>query len=579
MAQKSKPQTPHKSSYRGFEGVDLKKTHSGDESIALIENFRISDDGSLKKRCGFKHVYMNNNGINQIHASFSLEENGIEVCYFAQGKYVKKYDSATTSVIDVGTLHEEASRVFFFTYLDKLYVCDGYTIFKIEDNQICDANFYIPLYGKDWNAFGGEVNELPNLLWPKIAIHYNFSDNPSTYLSLTSLNVSSVDAVFRNGEPLSKNQYSIHQEYNSITVPECVAGDVFLAIINITPTEEYISQRETLFNTSHTSIFPELNENNLLFWGSNRSNAVYYSTCINKENAAITDRYINNVRFYVPLNSFFTVASESDRIKAFVRHYDRVLIMTENSTWITSLDDLESKSLKIKSINSDIGCIVDNGCVRIENTIFSVGKDAIYAWSSDTDELNECNAYSISNPIKALLSENFFKGCLIHLNYSEREIWFYAPNEGRVWIYSYNRKAWYSFSGFSPTAFLDGGKSVRFFENAELLAFDDSKYTDIRRGQESEIIAKLTSGELEFNSRFKKKLSSTIVKGSFSGGSLRLESLLDGKKRIVYYISPRSTHSINLFRTKSGSFSSLSFDLIARGKGTQIIHGIEINAD
>ena len=57
MAQKSKKRTPRKSSYRGFEGVNLKKTHSGDESIAFIENFRITDDGSLKKRCGYKKVY------------------------------------------------------------------------------------------------------------------------------------------------------------------------------------------------------------------------------------------------------------------------------------------------------------------------------------------------------------------------------------------------------------------------------------------------------------------------------------------------------------------------------------------
>ena len=57
MAQKSKPRTPRKSSYRGFEGVDLKKTHSGDESISLIDNLRITDDGSLKKRCGFKKIY------------------------------------------------------------------------------------------------------------------------------------------------------------------------------------------------------------------------------------------------------------------------------------------------------------------------------------------------------------------------------------------------------------------------------------------------------------------------------------------------------------------------------------------
>ena len=51
MAQKSKPRTPRKSSYRGFEGVDLKKTHSGDESIAFIDNFRITSDEIGRASC------------------------------------------------------------------------------------------------------------------------------------------------------------------------------------------------------------------------------------------------------------------------------------------------------------------------------------------------------------------------------------------------------------------------------------------------------------------------------------------------------------------------------------------------
>ena len=157
MAQKSKPQTPRKSSYRGFEGIDLKKTHSGDESIAFIENFRITEDGSLKKRCGFKKIHTNNNKISQIFASYSVEENGIEVCYFTQGKYVRKYNSSTQKVTDIGMINNEASHAFFFKYLDVLYICDGYTIFKIESDEIRSADFYIPLYGKDWGAFGGDI--------------------------------------------------------------------------------------------------------------------------------------------------------------------------------------------------------------------------------------------------------------------------------------------------------------------------------------------------------------------------------------------------------------------------------------
>lgn len=579
MAQKSKPRTPRKSTYRGFEGVDLKKTHSGDESIAFIENFCITDDGSLKKRYGYKEIYRDQNDTTDVTASYSLNENGVEVCYFALERYVKKYNSATQTVTDIGALGKNYSNVFFFEYLNSLYVCDGHKIFTVNSNSLSDTSFYIPLYVTNWNAFAGEKKEAPNLLWPKVAITYKLTPPSTSYLSLGDINLQSIDALYRNGELLSSDKYYVNEKYNAITVPEFNDNDEFLAILTFIPDEQYIQQQESLLSSKYTSSFYELNKNNLFFWGNDRDNRIFYSTNVDKASSSITFIYPNNNLFYVPLDSFFTVSSERDRINAFIRHYDRVLIMTDSATWITNLQDIETNSLKIKNINSSIGCAIKNGCVRIENTIFSIGKDAIYAWSADTDELNECNAHSISEPIRELLGESFFKNCLIHLNYGKREIWFFNPSAKQTLIYSYIRKVWYGYSGFSPSAFLNGGSEVRFFEEKGLFVFDSSLECDILEGKEQEITARVKSGELEFNSKSKKKLSSATVRGIFSGGALKLRALLDGNILLTYDISPSNAHSVISFRTKSGSFSSMTFELVTEGKGEQIIHGIELIAD
>ena len=582
MAQISKPRTPRKSSYRGFEGIDLKKTHSGDESIAFIENFRINDDGSLEKRCGFKNVYDYDGTAQKIRASHSMILNGTEVCYFLLGNSLKKYNSSTQTVSSIGEISEtpdDEKTAFFFEYLDSLYICDGEKIRKVKDDTLSNADFYIPLYGKDWNELAGESKELPNLLWPKLAITYKLNSPAKSYLSLGTLKVEAIDALYRNGVLLNSEQYRIHEKYNSITVSEFADNDVFLAIVTFVPDEAYVKERSEILNSAQTSVFYELNKNNLFFWGNEQNNKVFYSTSIDKEAAEITSLHPHNNEFYVPVGSFFKVASERDRIKAFIRHYDRVLIMTDTSTWITNLQELENNSLKLKNINSSIGCAVKNGCVRIENTLFSIGKDAIYAWSADTDELNECNAYSISDPLGPLLNESFFKDCIMHLNYVNREIWFYSPSQNQVWIYSYKRKAWYSFSGFKPSAFLSSDAEVRFVEDKAVYIFDSALTSDIRKVGESEIVAKIKSGELEFNSKNKKKLSSTTVRGSSKGGTTELYVLLDGKKELRYSVPPNSSHSVIPFRTKSGSFSAMTFELTAKGKGTQIIHGIELDAD
>ena len=579
MAQKSKPQTPKKSSYRGFEGINLKKTHSGDESIAFINNFRITDDGSLKKRCGFQSVYESSLADASIITSHSTVENGNEVCYFVEGAFIKKYDFASKAVTDIGEFENQPPNAFFFEYLDKLFICDGYNILSIENNSLTSSTFYIPLYGKDWHAFAGEINEKPNLLWNKVAISYKLPQGSTSYLSIGKLKLQSIDALYRNGTLLSSDQYSFQERYNSINVPEFADNDEFLAIITFDGDEHYNSMRNSLISSHSTSVFYELNKNNLFFWGSKNHNKVFYSTSLNKENAQISALHPDCGEFYVPLDSFFKVASEKDRINAFIRHYDRVLIMTESSTWITNLQELENDNLKIKNINNSIGCISKGGCVRIENTLFSIGKDAIYSWSADTDELNECNAHNISEPINELLDEDFFKSCFVHLHYSEREIWFYTPSITTVWIYNYKRKVWYSFSGFSPSAILDGGKLPCFLENTTLYAFNSALQSDIKNNTSVQISASLTSGELEFNSKQKKKLYSSTIRGSISGGSIKLRITLDNKKTLLYNISPSAYHSVIPFRTKSGSFKSLKFVLTATGEGTQIIHGIELEAD
>lgn len=580
MAQKSRPRTPRKSSYRGFEGVDQKKTHSGDESIALIENFRITDDGSLQKRCGFKEIYKDPQNVYPVSASYSMEKNGIEECYFTQGTFVKKYIPSTQSIVDIGVISNSSAKPFFFEHLDTLFLCDGNKIFTIAANTLSESSFYIPLYGKDWPAStAGPINEAPNLLWPKVAMSYTLKQGTTHYLPLAKLNVSHIDAVFRNGVLVDPDTYSINERYNCIGVSEFNVGDNFFVIVTFTPDEQYEAQRKALFESTSASAFYELNKNNLFFWGNETNNNVFYSSAVNEENAKITDAYTTNTRFYVPVDSFFKAISENDRIRAFIRHYDRVLIMTDSSTWITNLEELENNSLKIKNINASIGCTIPNGCVRIENTIFSIGKDAIYAWSSNTDELNECNAFDISAPIKPLLNNNFFQSCKIHLNYSKREIWFYSPYESRIWIYNYTRKSWYSFSGFAPTAFLDGGDDVRFCEEGAIFVFDRSLNTDTRNNVKYEITGTLKSGELEFNSKLPKKLCSATVRGSFSGGRLEFIGKLDGQKNISSYITPKKAHSVIPFRIRSGSFSSMNFELIAKGAGEQIIHGIELDAD
>lgn len=576
MAQKSKPRTKHKSSYRGFEGVDLKKTHSGDESICMIDNFRITSDGSLKKRSGLKKLY---SGSTDISASLCVTQNGIESCYFVQGNAIRKYTPHNDQTNTVDKLENIGSNAFFFEYFDNVYFCNGYSIFSVQ-SSLNELSGYIPLYGKNWaSGAAGEINEPANLLSDKLAISYKLTTPAVSVLHLGEYPISEVCELYRNGVLLDADSYSLNKTYNVINVQTFAENDEFFAIVKMDTNEKLTNERNTLLSERAAEIFYELNENNLFFWGSDSSNKIYYTRKPDPESAKTTEKYTSAGSFYVPAENQFSVASDNDRVKALIRHYDRILIMTERSTWISDPNSLNSESNSIRSINTSIGCESFNGAARLENTLVSVGKSSIYSWTSQTDELNECNAYSISDPINELLPEDFFSTCKIYVYKKKHEIWLYGSSPKQVWIYNLDRKAWYKFSGFIPNEILYGGSEPRLFENGSLFCFDDSLSADHCSDEPAEITAKIKSGELEFNSKHKKKLSGATLRGEFSGGTLDVSITLDGEKTFATSITPSAKHFVFPFRIRSGSFSSLSFELTARGDGDQIIHGVEFDAD
>ncbi|MBO7303382.1 MAG: hypothetical protein J6U68_04270 [Clostridia bacterium] len=580
MAQKSKSRTHKKSSYRGFEGVDLKKTHTGDESVSLIENFHITEDGSLKKRSGFKSVYVSSNKSAAFKASHRFEYNGTETHYFTDGFMVKEYTPSSGAMIDIGEVETQSGAHFFFDFDGYTYLFDNSRLFMIDSYSISEVEPYIPLYGKDWpSGVAGKVLEAPNLFTTKIAISYKLTEPATSYLPLGELKVRSVNSLYRNGELLTKSDYSLDTTFNHIVVPSFAAGDEFFAIVTLRTYDEYSEQKTALFNSHAVSDFYELDKSNLFFWGNEVGNKIFYSSTVDRKNAEFISEYVGCSKIYVPVNSYFCAGPESETIKAFIRHYDRVLIMNKHSTWITNLKDLESRNLTLKSINASVGCAVFDACARIGNTIISAGKDGAYEWTSDTDELSECTARCISEPIKDLLPKKFFINSKFYYNEPRGEVWFYSSQSKETWIYNIKHKAWSRFKGFSPSAFFKNASEAIFFEGKNLYVFKPSLTCDVVNGENREIVASFKSGELEFNSRDKKKLSTATVRGSFSGGSLNATFIFDGKTSLSADITPSNVHSVIPFRTRSGSFRSLTFELTASGEGTQIIHGIELDAD
>ena len=197
MAKQSNKRPSYKTSYRGFEGVNLKKTHSGDESISLIENFRITDDRSLKKRCGFTKSC---EAALPISTFFRTVIDGLETYYLLCQNLILMYTPHNDMISPIFSL-SPFSSAYFFEYLGSIYLCTDQKIYKITSNdRVVEFNPYIPLYGKDWpSSRPGEINEPINILSDKVIISYKFITPAHGYLSIGDLKLSSIDSIYRNG--------------------------------------------------------------------------------------------------------------------------------------------------------------------------------------------------------------------------------------------------------------------------------------------------------------------------------------------------------------------------------------------
>lgn len=561
-------------SYRNFEGVDLKKTHSGDESISLIENFRITDDRSLKKRCGFKKSCA---AALPISDFFRTVVDGYETYYLLCQNLILKYTPHNDTITPISSLSNFESA-YFFEYLGSIYLCTDQKIYKITASATPELKPYIPLYGKDWpSSEAGEINESINILSDKVIISYKLVPPSHGYLSIGDLKFSKIDAIYRNGELLEADQYYYDEEYKLISLVEHADNDEFIAVITIIPDADTLVQREEVLNTKASSVFYELNNHSLLFWGNPSNNKIYYSKTTDPSTYALTCQAVPDTSaLYIPINSFFTVDKSTDRIKAIIRHYDRVLIMTEASTWMTDLTKLGDSDFQLKSINSSLGCSKHKGAVKINNSIISLSDNTAFCWTSNTDELNECNAYSISEKIQDILPANFFKNCILTINQQESEIWFHNQIEEITWIYNTKQSEWYKYSGFLADLFLDSSKYILFTKGKEIFRFDPSLLSD---HLSANITATFKSGELEFNTLRYKKLNLIVLRGKFSDGNISLKLTLDHTKTITKDIELPSEHSVLAFRIRTGSFKVISIELSAIGEGEQIIHSMEIYAN
>lgn len=483
-------------------------------------NLRIKADGSLEKRCGYRLLRTFGG---TVRAIWTGRLDGSFKGYVLVGSTVSLIDFSSNTLTAIGNIGTTSTEADFFYYRSRLYLVDGTAIYVISNGTVTTPHGYVPLRGKDWSdTLLGETLEPRNLLCNKGRITYVVREEYSSFLRLDSV-VSHIDDIYINGTRISSTDYTLTSLGDTVSVSILSPGDRVTVCFTY---PSIANSTDGLLSNTRATVFGGISNERPFLWNGQNSSVMYSSAFVSEKSLKESQiGFPQSDALYFPADHEFTVGDGSSPITAVSRHYDRLLIFTETGAWMADSSACGVEDHPVLSINSRAGVISRGAEARLGNQPCTVGETEIYRWLSTTDELDESNAYSISEPIKERLPKEFFENAHVFADTRRDELLFCSPALGdSIYVYQSARSAWVRFDGISADYFVDCGTDIGFMSGNSLYVFDEALTTD-HGGKE--IVGRLESNVIPLASGRRARLSS--VAASVEGEDCRLDVRLDGE--------------------------------------------------
>ena len=553
--------------FKGFCGIDIRNTHTSPTGTSDLVNFRVGQDGTLIKRGGSRELC---DVEQEIFDVWTGRHQGGFTCFAAGSEKIMEIDLISGDIRNVCPCHSNVSKCQFFYYRGNLYLADGAGIWRVDSSALTQPFGYVPLIAKDWSDNQvGKIHQPRNLLNDKGRLTYVISSAATSVLRLDDF-ISSVDSLYVNGKAVSSDRYTVGASSPYISVSGLAAGDrVSLAVTY----KSSPAGLEALKSCTKAFVFGDAQNSRPLLFGGTDDAVIHCGSAVSDgELTASRKAYAQSDALYFPADCSVTVGDGRYGIRALSRHYDRLLIFTEGGTWMASDAIGSTASLALMKINSSVGVCSRDGAALLGNSPCAVGHGSIYRWTSETDEHNDCNAYSISEPIDSLLSEEFYRNARVFADKRHRELLFHCPQiTERVWVYSEISKTWTSFTGLSAERFFETENCLGWVSGSQIFLFDDTLTTDYG----APIPARFVGNPIDLGAASHKRLSRVGM--TLTGGKAVCGFMLDGKSNAELNVSfSGERHTCAEKRLNSRRVSYAVPTVTANDSARQQLHGLEI---
>lgn len=545
---------------------------AADQSATHIENFRISNDGSLKKRTGYRIV-------RQFPYTVRAYWEGSIKSYpyiFAVAEDKIYHIDAFSGVPElIGTLGSSSGRIDFFLYEDDLYITDddGLRVYNPATHTFPAAEPYVPLYGKGWDPVAcGSLFEPFNLLTNRIRIHYANTTNQTIFR--LPFFAQSIDGLYVNGKKITN--YSFTAQSNIFTIHEGYTGfdvEVGITVMLDVDTKGIQTSKKAI-------VYPGSHHSTLCLYDGDYGYRIYCSSYVPSSSLSASRAiYPNGKKLYFKDENILLAGDTQYAIHSICQFGNRLLAYSAVGSWQITCPDDAQDTPSISVLLPTTGCTAPYSAIVCDGKPVIVNKKGVFMINIPASDSKPPELTCISNEISEHLTHSLLENCIAREDPIHNELWIRDPNDlyARIFVYNLTRKQWYIFTNFDATLFFDL-PSFRGFSSAnKLYALDEDLYTD--NGEE--ITSVYQSGYFDFSHPEAKKrsLRMTVCKKTGSDPAFLKLDTEHAERTFELVGTEGDVPEVFDSRALMGRFRFLRFRILVSGKNDCRIYSLSFYAN
>lgn len=518
--------------------LGLNEAQDGDTNLKLgelsvMENMRITREGHLQKRPGSKTQL----DLSKAFAAYTGAKAGkpvpcgawygivagTEHLVFAYGGVIFQVTQGSWTVTALGSMTQ--ADTFFFPFSGKLYILNGHE-YKVWDGEtFCDVEGYVPIIlTAATPAGGGTTLEQVNKLTGLRKVRYS-PDGTSKTFQLPEKEIDEVTLIESMSDSVTIPSYTVDKAAGAVTFASVIAAGTNTVEITY---RKGNGARGAITGMKFAIAYNGTTDNRVFLYGDGSNKALYSG--LENSGAATAE--------YFPDMNEMSVGDNNTPITAMVRHFSRLLVFKNNSTWsvqygnIDLYDGSSIAAFYVTPVNDILGCDAPGMAVNVENNPVTLCSGSIYQWKSTNTSGNitrdERSAHRVSDRVEVSVSGFDFRQTRVFNYIYDHEMYFLCGGDTIVW--NYGNDTWYRYVAF-PADFLVNVENT-------LYALHGSKIKEFSRAylnDDGEAISILSeTGAMSLDKDWLRKYSGTIFISLRPETSARVNVTIETDRRSDY---------------------------------------------